>query len=102
MFHISYRNCALLAASKPEKGSHHYSFKARMHFEEVLEMIQSANIATDGLFLNADASFDSKEFWPLCYHYSIILNFCFNKRNGKANEREEYFDPESYKQPNGG
>lgn len=94
---ISDRNGVLLAASQPEKGNHHDSFQAQVHFKELMEMLTNATISTDGLFLNADAGFDTKAFRSLCYQHNIIPNFCFNKRNGKTHDREDYFDPELYK-----
>ena len=51
---ISDKNGILLAASRPEKGNHHDSFRATEHFNELIEMLQQAGIKTDGLFLNAD------------------------------------------------
>lgn len=97
MLCISDKNGVLLAASKPEKGNHHDSFNAVQHFSELVEMLQNVGISTDGLFLNADAGFDTQEFRSLCYQYRIIPNFCLNKRNGKIADREEYFDPKLYK-----
>ena len=53
--------------------------------------LEQANIQVDGLFLNADAGFDSKEF-RLCFEKKEInANVCFNKRNGDI-DRNEYFD----------
>jgi transposase len=43
----------------------------------------------EGLFLNADAGFDSKEFRMCCEKKEINANLCFNKRNG---DTDEYFD----------
>ncbi|WP_373519629.1 transposase, partial [Pricia sp.] len=49
----------------------------------------------EGLFMNADAGFDSMDFRNSCYKNDINANICFNKRNGD-NDRDEYFDKELY------
>jgi hypothetical protein len=41
-------------------------FEIETHFEQLLNMLQEANIATEGLFLNADAGFDSQKLRNLC------------------------------------
>ncbi len=48
-----------------------------------------------GLFLNADAGYDFKDFRSACAAKEISANICFNKRNGNV-ERDEYFDREPY------
>ncbi len=56
-----------------------------------------AHIATDGLFVNADAGFDSKEFRSKCFEYGIIPNTAINPRNGTNNE-VGIFDKTLYEQ----
>ena len=51
----------------------------------------------EGLFLNADAGFDSKEFRVSCDKKEINASICFNKRNGNT-DGDEYFDKELYDQ----
>ena len=57
--------------------------------------LEQATIPIKGLFLNADAGFDSKNFRASCSKKEINANICFNKRNGNA-DRDEYFDQELY------
>jgi len=52
----------------------------------------------EGLFLNADAGFDSKDFRKSCGKKEINANICFIKRNGNSADRDEYFDKELYDQ----
>lgn len=52
-------------------------------------------IPVEGLFLNADCGFDSKDFRKSCDKKSINANVCFNRRSGNA-DREKYFDTELY------
>ena len=68
-----------------------------VQFEIVTGTLEQANISVEGLFLNADAGFDAKDFRTSCESKQINANICFNKRNGDA-DRDEYFDPELYRQ----
>ena len=52
--------------------------------------LEQANISVEGLFLNVDAGFDSKEFRLCCEKKEINANICFNKRNGHT-DREIFF-----------
>src|SRR5690606_26312298 len=58
--------------------------------------LEAADISVKGLFMNADAGFDSKEFRDCCQKKEINANICFNKRNGESSDREEYFDQKLY------
>ncbi|OED37997.1 transposase [Flavobacteriaceae bacterium (ex Bugula neritina AB1)] len=86
-----------LAMSEPVAGNHNDLFDIEVQFEEITATLEKAEIATEGLFLNADAGFDSKEFRKCCCDKEIHPNVCFNKRNGNIN-RNEYFDQELYDQ----
>jgi len=66
-----------------------------VQFEIITATLEKADIAVDGLFLNADAGFDSKDLRKCCDGKEINANICFNKRNGDA-DRDEYFDQELY------
>lgn len=98
--YMSDRQGIILACSMPESGNHHDAFDARKHFSELVAMLKKAGISTDGLFVNADAGFDTKEFRSLCYEHRMIPNFCYNKRNGSILDREEFFDPLLYEDRN--
>ncbi|MHB8260799.1 MAG: IS5/IS1182 family transposase, partial [Bacteroidia bacterium] len=55
----------------------------------------TSTIPVNGLFLNADAGFDTKEFREYCVSKSITGNMAANHRNGG---KEEYlFDDLLYK-----
>lgn len=97
MLYFSDRQGVLLAASKPEKGNQNDIFNIEEHFYALLTMLHDADIRTDGLFLNADAGFDTKKLRSLCYEHAIIPNFYLNPRNGTKADRDDYFDPELYK-----
>src|SRR6056297_656558 len=87
-----------LAMSEPVSGNHNDLFDIEVQFEVVTATLDRADIKTEGLFLNADAGFDSKDFRRACARRDINANICFNKRNGSADDRDEYFDQDLYHQ----
>lgn len=84
-----------LAMSEPVAGNHNDLYDIEVQFEVVTATLEQADITVDGLFLNADAGFDSKDFRKACAKKDINANICFNKRNGDT-DRDEYFDKELY------
>ena len=84
-----------LAMSEPVAGNHNDLYDIEVQFEVVTATLEQAEISVDGLFLNADAGFDSKNFRESCNKKDIHVNICFNKRNGNT-DREEYFDQDLY------
>ena len=95
--YLSDRQGLPLAISNPVAGNHNDLYNIEVQFEVVTSTLKDADIAVEGLFLNADAGFDSKEFRLSCEKKEINANICFNKRNGNV-DREEYFDQELYNQ----
>lgn len=85
-----------LAMSEPVAGNRNDLYEIEVQFEVVTATLDQADIGTDGLFLNADAGFDSKDFRAACSAKEINANICFNKRNGSADDRDEYFDQDLY------
>src|SRR5690606_40612442 len=77
-------------------GNHNDLYNIEVQFEEITTTLEQADISVKGLFLNADAGFDSKEFRNCCERKEIQANICFNKRNGNQADRNEYFDQELY------
>jgi transposase len=84
-----------LACSEPSSGNHNDAYELEKTVDKMLSNIQSSNINTDGLFLNADAGFDTEGFRSFCYKNDIIDNIDKNKRNG--NENDHLFDKLLYK-----
>ncbi len=82
----------LVAISDPISGNQNDITDIKVHFDHMLEWLSLADIPTDGLFLNADAGFDSQEFRKLCRQNLIEPNIAFNSRNNPINDRFEYFD----------
>ena len=65
---------------------HNDAYALETTVDEMLQQIRNATINTEGLFLNADSGFDTKEFRNYCYKNDIIANIDQNKRNGNATE----------------
>ena len=84
-----------LACSDPVEGNHNDAFDLVPTVEKMIGNIQSCEIATDGLFLNADAGFDLKDFRVFCYQQEIVDNIDQNRRNGDM--EEHLFDELLYK-----
>jgi transposase len=87
----------LLACSEPVSGAHHDLFEIEEVFGQLCSLLQEADIKTEGLFLNADAGFDSESFRRLCQVMKIEANIAFNPRNGNNDLEYVYFDEEFFK-----
>lgn len=85
-----------LAMSEPVAGNHNDLYDIEVQFQVVTATLQKADIPVAGLFMNADAGFDSKDFRNACAKMDINANICFNRRNGSTHDREEYFDKDLY------
>jgi len=86
-----------IAISSPIAGNHHDLYQIGNHLDELFQTLTKANISTDGLFVNADAGFDSKEFRSKCFEHGIIPNTAINPRNGN-NDEIIIFDEMLYEQ----
>lgn len=86
-----------LTMSEPISGNHNDLFDIEVHFEEITAILEGADISVDGLFLSADAGFNSQKFRDKCEDKEIIANFAENKRNGNS-ENDYYFDEKLYKE----
>lgn len=71
-----------LVISSPIAGNHHDLYNIEGSLEELFKTLEMANIAIDGLFINADAGFDAKEFRTTCADKGVFANVDSNKRNG--------------------
>jgi transposase len=77
-----------LALSKPVAGNHHDLYNIEDSLDELFLTLTQAGIKLDGLFINADAGFDSKEFRQTCFKHGIFANVDFNVRNGDVNDNK--------------
>lgn len=86
-----------IAMSEPISGHHNDLFDIEVQLEEIVCTLEQAEINVDGLFINADAGFDSQKLRDKCEAKGIIANICHNKRNGNK-EADHYFDEELYRE----
>ena len=87
----------MLACSQPVSGAHHDLYEIERVFQELCGLLQEAGIETEGLFLNADAGFDSGGFRSLCAGMKTEANIASNPRNGRSDGEYVYFDEELFK-----
>ena len=87
----------MLACSRPLAGQHHDLFRIRQVLGELFGLLKEAGIETEGLFLNADAGFDSCLFRRQCAEMKIEANIAANPRNAGPTDAYVYFDEELFK-----
>ncbi|KAA6304427.1 hypothetical protein EZS27_043925 [termite gut metagenome] len=75
-----------LAISAPVAGNHHDLYNIKKSLTELFTTLDMANINTDGLFVNADSGFDSKEFRNTYHKHGVFANVDFNYRNGEIDD----------------
>jgi len=90
----------MLVCSGSVAGQHHDLYQIRQVFQQLEELLKEAGIETKGLFLNADAGFDSPEFRSQCIEMKIEANIAPNLRNAEQTEAYVYFDEELFKRRN--
>lgn len=86
-----------LAMSEPVSGNHNDLYEIEVHAEEVFATLEGSGIATEGLFVNGDAGFDSEGFRSACTKRGVIPNVPYKKRKGDV-DRDEPFDEKLYKE----
>lgn len=88
----------MLTIAEPQEGQRHDLFEIKRLFLDMCDLLKEAEISTKGLFLNADAGFDSKELRKVCESQEIEANIMPNRRNNKTiDDHYQYFDDELYK-----
>ncbi len=87
-----------LAMSDPIDGNHNDLFDIDIFFTKMIEDLERSQISSNGLFLNADAGFDSEGFRKTCLEKGIIANIDFNKRNSKNTDNQPLLDDLLYKE----
>ncbi len=91
----------MLACSGPVAGQHHDLYQISQVFQQLAALLKEAGIGTKGLFLNADAGFDSQQFRSQCIEMKIEANIALNPRNTPSTEEYVYFDEQLFKRRNG-
>ena len=99
MLFLTDRQGIPLACSDPVAGNHNDLFEIEKTVSKIVGTLIDALIAVEGLFMNADAGFDSKKLRVLCDQLEIFPNIDLNKRNTKDPDQNDYlFDPQLYKE----
>jgi transposase len=100
---VSDNQGVILAMSTPQEGQHHDLYQIQELFNEICELLKQAGIDLNGLFLNADPGFDSRDFRQACQAKGIFPNVKPNPRNSSKKKDEPYqngthiFDEQLYK-----
>lgn len=83
----------------PVSGHHNDLFQLEQALEQQIADWKKSGILVDGLFLNADAGFDSKGFRRMCSKHGIQLNAPVNPRNTRdLDDYDYYFDEKMYQE----
>ncbi len=62
--------------SEPVAGNHNDLFNIENLFQKMVDDMQSIGISVEGLFMNADAGFDSKSFRKTCASKRLFIKLC--------------------------
>jgi len=95
--YLSDRQGLPLALSNSVADNHHDLYNIEDSLNELFSTLTLADIKLEGLFVNADAGFDSKEFRETCFKHGIFANVDFNARNGDVND-DKLLDELLYKE----
>ena len=83
----------------PLSGKNNDVFDIENHLEILAAQLKKSSIELDGLFLNADAGFDTELFRNTCDRLGIIPNVPRNARRARhLKDDDTYFDGLMYKQ----
>lgn len=86
--YLSDRQRLPLALSDPVADNHHDLYNIEDSSDDLFSTLTQADIKLEGLFVNADAGFDSKEFGEICFKHGIFANVDFNPKNVDINDCE--------------
>jgi hypothetical protein len=80
-------------------GQHNDAHCLAVELSGIIAQLRQAKIRIDGVFLNADAGFDSHSFKLYCKQNDTTPNIDINPRNGTKNEQEgvSLFDEKLYR-----
>ena len=84
-----------IVCSEAISGNHNDAYRLKENVAQMIQSIEASNIVVDGLFLNADSGFDSKDFREYCVSKDVVGNIAINPRNG--NNENYLFDELLYK-----
>ena len=76
MLYLTDRQGLPLVLSGPVAGNHNDFYNIEARFEVVTATREGAGIPMEGLFMNADSGFDSREFREIFVQKEINANIC--------------------------
>ena len=82
----------------PIAGNHHDSSDIEKRLDYLAQQLAASGIRVDGLFINADAGFDSEAFRQVCSRLGIELNVPRNYRGANQIDDDTFFDELMYEQ----
>ena len=87
-----------LAVATPQAGNHHDTFGLGRVFAELCDLLAQAGLSLEGVFLNADKAFDTKELRQACAAGGIEANIARNRRAADwQTDDDTPLDPELYR-----
>lgn len=90
-------NGQILAMSEPVSGNHNDLYDIEKTADKIFKDLQAAGFEIKGLFLNADAGFDSASFRTFCEIKDIVPNFDIKKQNLQNDDYPYFKDEKLYK-----
>ncbi|WP_052733012.1 transposase [Hymenobacter terrenus] len=82
----------------PQAGNHHDTFGLGRVFAELCDLLVQAGLSLDGVFLNADKTFDTSELRQACASRGIEANVARNRRAADwQTDDDTPLDPELYR-----
>ena len=79
--------------------SHPDLYNIEALFDELCDVVQEAQIALEGLFMNADSGFDARALREACFRRDIEANIAHNPRSAPSEAAaDHYFDAELCRQ----
>ena len=88
-----------IAMAEPQAGNHNDVHEIKSLFEQMCRLLEDAGISLKGVFMNADAGFDTAELRAVCAEKEIEANIADNPRNRETlSEEYQYFDEQLYKE----
>jgi transposase len=86
-----------LTIGEPQDGNHNDLYNINKIFDEMIAILEQAEVSMNGVFMNADAGFDSNSFKNNCEAKGIELNVKDNPRHAKKKTKViSYFDDQLY------
>ena len=86
-----------LAMSTPVSGSHNDVYNISEVLSELFSELNSSALSVSGLFLNADAGFDTEQFRRGCHEHEVFPKRCIQQTPRNAT-RGKFLDELLYKQ----